>query len=668
MVSRHLRVAVVGAALALLGLGASASAAPIAALAPGSTVTITLTGPSGTNATVPSYVQTAQATVQPDGTFSVDFPIRSYGHYEVSVEGSTADRPMVGKIDVDRAPQPCGSQQAPGAVCVGVTHKPLAGSTQPSQVNVRGTIPATGASTSRPTEAVPAAPPAAAPPQPAATTAAGGGGMQWFPWLALVIAGLGVVGAGGLLVRRGGAPSTTGEVEQPQLPPYEVFAPAASAPEEFDTLRTRQQMLNLVRVRRERGDKFDDSIGLLDDVVKDEDPPDPSKPIILPNKGKLYNDLIVDRASVQAIIKQEKATWLGMIGRSVTLHYAEKVLVRIEGEIKDFEEREKLHGTVGAANLLWDERQQQWNTYKWAIWNSFALPVSAAFGGLAASGGGVVKMIAQIFTNVSQTPDEVVEWVTGKDPSKTGGVPIRQVLGIFGSGFNLYGGTKSAFGNLPKPPKTQLNLPGPKVNVPPPPPGLGKPWISKVAPVPPPQPKPWAPKVAPVPAPMGAAYNAEHNALNNQLKSGMATMNQANQGTHWYNKRGVNCPYTSLAFDQWMAGTPMAGGAPPFTHTDGLGLLETHYGNKFKPITPQGLKAALQNNPGGRGVVYVAWPKPPNWPPGRPWVPSAHVFNAVSIQGKEGTHVFLVDAQTGQVDPLHLQNADPKSIMFMPTK
>ena len=371
----------------------------------------------------------------------------------------------------------------------------------------------------------------------------------------------------------------------------------------------------------------------------DDEAPDPNQPIILQEKGKLYRDVITDRAQSMSIIQQERDTWIGwgldQLGLNRTVNYANTVIARCDEEKKDFDERERLHGTVGAANTLWDERNQQWATYRWAIFNCFAVPIANAFGGLQAAGGNILQITGQILSNLSTAPDEMVEWMTGEDPETSGGVAWRKVFGVTGTGLAILGGTRAAFGNLPRPPKSQFKVPRGGVTIAPPPvpaaPGAGRrmapipPPLRRMAPIPPPM-----PIVASTPTVSAAQYQAEHQAMAAQIRKDIATANVGVEGTHWTSKRAVNCPYTALACDQHFAGTPMPG-IPPFRHVDGIGFLETHYGGKFRPTTVSGLGANLYKNPGSRGIVYVVWKTPPNTPR------SAHVFNVISVPGRPGS-------------------------------
>jgi hypothetical protein len=427
-----------------------------------------------------------------------------------------------------------------------------------------------------------------------------------------------------------------------------------------------------------QGEEFEDQIfGRIHNMAYvrglrheyDEEAPDPSQPIILANKGKLYDDIVHDRAAAQAVIKEEKNSVVGTVldffGLDRQINYAQTVIARCDDEQKDFEEREKAHGTVGAANLLWDEREQQWSTYRWAIWNCFAIPVAGAFGGYQASGGNALGMLAQIFGNLSQTPDEVVEWITGEDPAKSAGVPWRKVFGVGSVTFGVGSGLQQGLSGFRRPPKIQLRVPRSGAAVKPPPEPATPGSVRKVAPVPPPQ-RGVAPVPAPLVLPKSPQYQAEHQVLKGRVGNQVAGLNLGNAGTHWAGKRNVNCPYTSLFLDQLWAGKPLRG-IPPFHHTDGIGMLEGWYQVqlknpklKFQPITAAGLEASLQAKPGARGIVYVAWRNP-----GSGTNSGAHVFNVISVQGKEGVHVFVVDAQNRQVNPKYFQQADPNKTMIL---
>jgi hypothetical protein len=427
-----------------------------------------------------------------------------------------------------------------------------------------------------------------------------------------------------------------------------------------------------------QGEEFEDKIfGAMGNLARvrglrheyDEEAPDPSQPIILANKGKLYNDIQHDRAAAQAIVKEEKDSITGSVlnffGWNRTINYAQTVIARCDDEQKDFDEREKVHGTVGAANLLWDEREQQWSTYRWAIWNCFAVPVAGAFGGYQASGGNVLGMLAQIFGNLSQTPDEVVEWMTGEDPAKSGGVPWRKVFGVAGVTFGIGSGLQQGLSGFRRPPKIQVRVPRSGVAVKPPPEPAAPGSVRRVAPVPPPQ-RGFAPVPHPIALPRSPQYQAEHQTLKGRLGNQVAGLNLGNAGSHWAGKRNVNCPYTSLYLDQLWAGKPLRG-IPPFHHTDGIGMLENWYQVqlknpklKFQPITAAGLEASLQAKPGARGIVYVRWQNPGTGTNG-----GAHVFNVISVQGKEGVHVYVVDAQNRQVNPRYFRQADPTKTMVL---
>lgn len=118
--------------------------------------------------------------------------------------------------------------------------------------------------------------------------------------------------------------------------------------------------------------------------------------------------------------------------------------------------------------------------------------------------------------------------------------------------------------------------------------------------------------------------------------------------------RGENCPYTSMQTAERLRGGEVSPVAPPFKHTDGIGLLQNHFGNRFVPASPNMMNAYFGSKPSGtQGIVYVAWKNPSG---GRPM--SAHVFNVVNQDG----HVIYVDGQTGRpfqgwqnVDPAHTQ-------------
>ena len=151
-----------------------------AALAPGTPVTVTLTGPGGT--------RTASPQVGADGTVTVNFPINSFGEYRWTLGGQP---PMSGTLTVGPTPVACSAASLqPDTACAGVTHSPLPGDTggNPSYITIAARFAApptpTPASTPTPTApptptAAPTAAPTSAPTQP---VAAGGP-----PWPAIAI-------------------------------------------------------------------------------------------------------------------------------------------------------------------------------------------------------------------------------------------------------------------------------------------------------------------------------------------------------------------------------------------------------------------------------------------------------------------------------------------------